>query len=144
MQQYCFSLDDNDDEPNFVTMLLVLVLRVFGLFALLCTAVVLAKPEVAAEVLDADGELVMKVGVKVQRGPDWQYGRQDGGEKSIGIVIEISSWRTPERAKANELEGKHDRVRVLWKDIGTSNVYRYGFGGKYDVVVVDKSTKVGC
>ena len=110
--------------------------------ALVSTRLALVEATPAAAILDVDGELVMKVGVKVQRGPDWQYGKQDGGKRSIGIVIEIGSWRTPQRAKDDDPEDKHDRVRVLWKATGTSNVYRYGFEGKYDVVVVDKSTKV--
>ena len=109
---------------------------------LLRSPLFMVKASPAAEVLDADGELIMKVGVKVQRGPDWQYGKQDGGRQSVGIVIEIGSWRTDASTTEDTLEEKFDRVRVLWKDTGSSNVYRYGHHGKYDVVVVDKSTQV--
>ena len=65
-----------------------------------------------------------KVGLRVVRGPDWQWGDQDGGEGGVGTVT--------------DLEGKAigGRAVVLW-DNGYRSKYRCGAEGKYELTVYD-------
>lgn len=37
----------------------------------------------------------LAVGMSVVRGPDWQWGEQDGGRGNLGVIIEILAWRGP-------------------------------------------------
>ncbi|RWS12697.1 E3 ubiquitin-protein ligase HERC2-like protein [Dinothrombium tinctorium] len=60
----------------------------------------------------------MKVGTRVVRGTDWKWGDQDGPSPSEGTVI-------------SDL-GDDGWVRVKW-DNGTTNSYRMGKEGKYDI-----------
>jgi len=55
--------------------------------------------------------------MRVERGPDWRWGNQDGGLGSVGVIIggERSGW-----------------VSVQWPS-GTSNGYRVGDVGMYDL-----------
>ncbi|XP_070575473.1 E3 ubiquitin-protein ligase MIB2-like [Ptychodera flava] len=67
----------------------------------------------------------IKIGVRVQRGSDWQYGDEDGGENSIGSVYYI----------------KHEayyNVRVRWSN-GQRGVYRYS-GGVYELHIIIPGT----
>ena len=61
------------------------------------------------------------IGTKVKRGPDWQWGDQDGGAGKLGTVIE-----------AIDPDGW---IEVKW-DEGGSNNYRWGVDGKYDLEIV--------
>ncbi|CAG5129601.1 unnamed protein product, partial [Candidula unifasciata] len=72
-------------------------------------SVPLAGPELAA---------MMKVGARVMRGVDWKWGDQDGPPPSLGHVI-------------GEL-GEDGWIRVQW-DTGSTNSYRMGKEGKYDL-----------
>ncbi|XP_062596394.1 E3 ubiquitin-protein ligase Ufd4-like [Saccostrea cucullata] len=60
------------------------------------------------------------VGCLVKRGPDWKWEDQDGGEGNIGAVYRV----------------KEDTVYVRWPNGNKSN-YRFGYGGKYDLVFCD-------
>ena len=61
---------------------------------------------------------LMKIGTRVRRGPDWKWTNQDGTPPGEGRVI-------------GEL-GDDGWIRVQW-DIGTTNSYRMGKEGKYDL-----------
>ncbi|XP_036389595.1 E3 ubiquitin-protein ligase MIB2 [Megalops cyprinoides] len=65
-------------------------------------------------------------GVKVVRGPDWDWGNQDGGEGKIGKVVDIRGWDT---------ESGRSVASVTWSN-GTTNVYRMGHKGKVDLKYV--------
>uniref|UniRef100_UPI00398E4BB9 E3 ubiquitin-protein ligase MIB2 n=1 Tax=Pristiophorus japonicus TaxID=55135 RepID=UPI00398E4BB9 len=62
-------------------------------------------------------------GSKVVRGPDWDWGNQDGGEGKIGKVVDIRGWDT---------ESGRSVSSVTWSN-GTTNVYRMGHKGKVDL-----------
>lgn len=62
------------------------------------------------------------VGARVVRGPDWKWGKQDGGEGHIGTVRNFES---PEE------------VVVVW-DNGTAANYRCA--GAYDLKVYDSAS----
>ncbi|XP_041129336.1 E3 ubiquitin-protein ligase MIB2-like isoform X3 [Polyodon spathula] len=62
-------------------------------------------------------------GVKVVRGPDWDWGNQDGGEGKVGKVMDIRGWDT---------ESGRSVASVTWTN-GTTNVYRMGHKGKVDL-----------
>lgn len=61
-------------------------------------------------------------GTRVQRGPDWRWGNQDGGPGGVGEVISVerSGWTS-----------------VRWAS-GYENGYRMGAEGKYDLQVARK------
>lgn len=61
------------------------------------------------------------VGARVIRGPDWKWGKQDGGEGHVGTV---RSFESPEE------------VVVVW-DNGTAANYRCS--GAYDVRIFDSA-----
>ncbi|XP_061168999.1 uncharacterized protein LOC133178274 [Saccostrea echinata] len=61
------------------------------------------------------------VGCLVKKGPDWQWGDQNGEEDSIGIVY---------RVKLNGI------VYVRWPNGNKSN-YRFGHKQKYDLILCD-------
>ncbi|KAM9476073.1 E3 ubiquitin-protein ligase MIB2 isoform 1-T1 [Clarias gariepinus] len=65
-------------------------------------------------------------GVKVVRGPDWDWGNQDGGEGKIGKVVDIRGW---------DQESGRSVASVTWSN-GTTNVYRMGHKGKVDLKYV--------
>ncbi|XP_078045783.1 E3 ubiquitin-protein ligase HERC2 [Augochlora pura] len=68
---------------------------------------------------------LMKVGTRVVRGEDWKWGDQDGPPPGEGRVIHdpgVDGW-----------------VRVQW-DNGTTNSYRMGKEGKYDLQLAEPST----
>ena len=54
------------------------------------------------------------------RGPDWDWGNQDGGPQSVGQVLDVRGW---------ELESFRSVACVKWKPTST-NVYRVGHKGK--------------
>ncbi|XP_055471082.1 E3 ubiquitin-protein ligase MIB2 isoform X3 [Psammomys obesus] len=65
-------------------------------------------------------------GAKVVRGPDWEWGSQDGGEGKTGRVVDIRGW---------DVETGRSVASVTWAD-GTTNVYRVGHKGKVDLKCV--------
>ncbi|XP_050691337.1 E3 ubiquitin-protein ligase MIB2-like isoform X2 [Eriocheir sinensis] len=69
-------------------------------------------------------------GAKVQRGPDWDWGNQDGGEGKHGKVTEIRGW---------DNESGRSVANVTWAS-GSTNVYRVGHKGKVDLKVVWPAT----
>ncbi|KAF2368488.1 Ankyrin repeat-containing domain [Trinorchestia longiramus] len=64
------------------------------------------------------------VGAKVVRGPDWDWGNQDGGVGEIGRVTEIRGW---------DGESSRSVASVVWGSSGVNNVYRLGHKGKVDL-----------
>lgn len=66
------------------------------------------------------------VGARVVRGPDWKWGKQDGGEGHVGTV---RSFESPEE------------VVVVW-DNGTAANYRCS--GAYDVRILDSAPTGNC
>lgn len=70
---------------------------------------------------------LMKLGTKVVRGADWKWGDQDGSPPSEGRVI-------------GEL-GDDGWVRVEWAN-GTTNSYRMGIEGKYDLALASPPSPV--
>ena len=88
----------------------------------------------------------IQVGMLVIRGPDWRYGRQDGGnlngqgsgkKKLYGKVVEIREWITrfngTDGTEAGDPVTIPGSVRVQWLVSKQVNVYRYGAENKYDV-----------
>ncbi|XP_051949788.1 E3 ubiquitin-protein ligase MIB2-like isoform X2 [Xyrauchen texanus] len=65
-------------------------------------------------------------GVKVVRGPDWDWGNQDGGEGKVGKVVDIRGW---------DQESGRSVASVTWSN-GSTNVYRIGHKGKVDLKYV--------
>ncbi len=60
----------------------------------------------------------LQVGDRVRRGPDWKWDDQDGGVGNLGRVVSTA--------------GGGAWTRVQW-DAGTSNTYRWGEEGAYDL-----------
>ncbi|VDH99791.1 E3 ubiquitin-protein ligase mind-bomb [Mytilus galloprovincialis] len=65
-------------------------------------------------------------GARVVRGPDWDWGNQDGGEGKIGKITEIRGW---------DSESERSVSNVAWQT-GSTNVYRVGHKGKVDLKYV--------
>ncbi|XP_038616113.1 E3 ubiquitin-protein ligase HERC2 [Tachyglossus aculeatus] len=65
---------------------------------------------------------MMKIGTRVMRGVDWKWGDQDGPPPGLGRVI-------------GEL-GEDGWIRVQW-DMGSTNSYRMGKEGKYDLKLAE-------
>lgn len=61
------------------------------------------------------------IGSRVVRGPDWKWGKQDGGEGHVGTVRSFES---------------HDEVLVVW-DNGTAANYRCA--SHFDLRVYDNA-----
>ena len=66
-------------------------------------------------------------GFRVVRGPDWEWGDQDGGEGHVGTVVEVGEPSVGDGGRA---------VVVQW-DSGERSRYRAGEVGKYDLRVID-------
>ncbi|KFB50142.1 hypothetical protein ZHAS_00018200 [Anopheles sinensis] len=67
----------------------------------------------------------MKIGTRIARGADWKWGEQDGPGGEGRIISEI---------------GEDGWVRVEW-DNGSTNSYRMGKEGKYDLRLADSALK---
>nr|CAB3263830.1 zinc finger protein ZF(ZZ/RING)-1 [Phallusia mammillata] len=69
------------------------------------------------------------LGLRVVRGPSWEWKNQDNGEGNVGTVIEVgrSGSRTPDKT-----------VVVQW-DCGIRTNYRIGHGGAHDLLVLDSA-----
>ena len=70
-----------------------------------------------------------EVGLRVARGPDWQWGDQDGGEGGLGTVTGMGGQGNAEGTLP----------QVLWDYGYRSSNYRCGKEGKYDLVVYDSA-----
>lgn len=68
----------------------------------------------------------LAVGLRVVRGPDWNWGKQDGGERHVGTVTRYESPK---------------EVVVVW-DSGTMANYRCS--NPYDIRVLDSAGAGGC
>ena len=68
----------------------------------------------------------MVAGLRVVRGPNWQWNNQDGGEGTLGTVEGITSW--------SNVEG--EGVSIRW-DGGNCYNYRWGGEGCFDVTIVE-------
>lgn len=66
------------------------------------------------------------VGARVIRGPDWEWGQQDGGDGRTGRVMEIRGW---------DNESCRSVANVSWSS-GSTNVYRLGHKGNVDLKYV--------
>ena len=73
-----------------------------------------------------------QVGVRVVRGPDWEWGNQDGGEGYVGTVVNVGKPSNDGYA-----------VVVQW-DCGERCKYRCGLEGKYDLRVLDSAPTGTC
>jgi E3 ubiquitin-protein ligase mind-bomb len=71
----------------------------------------------------------VQMGLRVVRGPDWEWGDQDGGEGHVGTVVEVGEPPVSHGGRA---------VIVLW-DCGERCEYRCGLEGKYDLRVLDSA-----
>ncbi|KAL4220948.1 E3 ubiquitin-protein ligase mib2 [Mactra antiquata] len=69
-------------------------------------------------------------GARVVRGPDWDWGNQDGGEGKIGKVTDVRGW---------DSESGRSVAAVTWSS-GSTNVYRVGHKGKVDLKYVQAAT----
>ena len=70
-------------------------------------------------------------GLRVVRGPDWEWGDQDGGEGHVGTVVEVGEPPVSDGGRA---------VVVQW-DCGAERPcnYRCGLERKYDLRVFDSA-----
>ncbi|XP_065082582.1 probable E3 ubiquitin-protein ligase HERC2 [Ochlerotatus camptorhynchus] len=68
---------------------------------------------------------LMKIGTRIARGADWKWGEQDGPGGEGRIISEI---------------GEDGWVRVEW-DNGSTNSYRMGKEGQYDLRLADSALK---
>lgn len=82
------------------------------------------KPQ-TVQLTGAELAALMKIGTRVVRGVDWKWGDQDGPPPGEGRVI-------------GEL-GEDGWIRVQW-DNGTTNSYRMGKEGKYDLKLAEPPT----
>lgn len=69
----------------------------------------------------------IELGLRVVRGPNWKWGDQDGGEGSLGTVVDPGEETAAGRG-----------VIVLW-DNGNKSNYRCGIDGCYDLKVYDSA-----
>ncbi|XP_014603514.1 PREDICTED: E3 ubiquitin-protein ligase MIB2 [Polistes canadensis] len=70
------------------------------------------------------------IGAKVVRGPDWEWGNQDGGSGKSGRVMDIRGW---------DNESSRSVATVTWS-IGSTNVYRLGYKGCVDLCYIEEAT----
>ena len=70
-------------------------------------------------------------GMRVVRGPNWKWGRQDGGEGGVGTVVDVNTLKNA--GSTPDLE----RVVVVQWDLGMRCNYRSAVGGQYDLLLLD-------
>jgi len=70
------------------------------------------------------------VGLRVVRGDDWQWKDQDGGEGSVGTVVEVGG--------QGSSKNPDNTVVVVW-DTGVRANYRAGYEGKDDLRCLDNA-----
>ena len=69
----------------------------------------------------------LQIGIRVVRGPHWEWKNIDGGEGHVGTVVEIQG----------ELNGGYPVV-IQW-DSGSRCRCRCGVAGKYDLRILDSA-----
>ena len=69
-----------------------------------------------------------QLGTRVVRGPDWEWGNQDGGEGHVGTVVEVG-----------ETSSNGGRAVVVQWDCGERCRCRCGLEGKYDLRGLDNA-----
>lgn len=69
------------------------------------------------------------IGAKVVRGPDWEWGNQDGGRGKTGRVMDIRGW---------DNESGRSVATVTWST-GSTNVYRLGYKGCVDLRYIEEA-----
>lgn len=75
---------------------------------------------------------IKMLGCRVVRGPDWQWGNQDGGEGGVGTIVDLKKFADGRPLPPNI-------VMVCW-DNGRQADYRTGMNGCYDLRVFDSSS----
>ncbi|KAG7197136.1 hypothetical protein KM043_007222 [Ampulex compressa] len=70
------------------------------------------------------------IGAKVIRGPDWEWGNQDGGRGKTGRVMDIRGW---------DNESSRSVATVTWST-GSTNVYRLGYKGCVDLCYLEEAS----
>ncbi|KAF7266968.1 hypothetical protein GWI33_019752 [Rhynchophorus ferrugineus] len=103
-----------------------IVRKVSEFYVLYADAVDVNKPSLRS-LTGAELASLMKIGTKVVRGADWKWGDQDGNPPSEGRII-------------GEL-GDDGWIRVEWSN-GTTNSYRMGVEGKYDLTLASPPSPV--
>ncbi|XP_037088726.1 LOW QUALITY PROTEIN: E3 ubiquitin-protein ligase MIB2-like [Pollicipes pollicipes] len=73
---------------------------------------------------------VVEVGLRVVRGPDWNWGAQDGGLGHTGTVVEVGG--------SNSVTTPDKTVVVIW-DSGNKTNYRVGYQNAHDLCVFDSA-----
>lgn len=68
--------------------------------------------------------------MRVVRGPDWEWGNQDGGEGFVGTVVKIG--------RPGSTISPENTVVVIW-DTGIETNYRVGYDGSYDLRLLDNA-----
>lgn len=71
-------------------------------------------------------------GAKVKRGPDWDWGDQDG--TGTGSAVDFDNW---------EDSRMRNGLSIKWAN-GKQNSYRVGYRGKLDLIYVQASTWFQC
>uniref|UniRef100_H0XJ90 E3 ubiquitin-protein ligase MIB2 n=2 Tax=Otolemur garnettii TaxID=30611 RepID=H0XJ90_OTOGA len=84
----------------------------------------------ALPTMDPDPQAGVQVGMRVVRGVDWKWGQQDGGEGSVGTVVELGRHGSPSTP---------DRTVVVQWDQGTRTNYRAGYQGAHDLLLYDNA-----
>jgi len=80
---------------------------------------------------------LIEPGDEVVRNPDsWCWSNQDGGQGGRGVVQSKALWG---HRTVSPNSNSFDSVEVQWFHHGCTNVYRWGYDGKYDVMVVKHS-----
>ncbi|XP_043944642.1 E3 ubiquitin-protein ligase MIB2-like [Protopterus annectens] len=69
------------------------------------------------------------VGVRVVRGPSWEWQDQDGGEGHLGTLTSIGDWGA-----------QHGKAAIVQWDCGESRKYRLGLSGNHDLLLYDNAT----
>ncbi|KAK9500491.1 hypothetical protein O3M35_001746 [Rhynocoris fuscipes] len=72
----------------------------------------------------------VEAGTRVVRGPDWKWGEQDGGEGSVGTVIQVGRPGT---------RPSPEKTVVIYWDNGAETNYRIGYEGAYDLRLLDNA-----
>lgn len=83
---------------------------------------IMATSNLATEAASTLSVVDYAIGARVMRGPDWKWGKQDGGEGHLGTVRNFESI---------------EEVVVVW-DNGTAANYRCF--GAYDLRIVDSAS----
>ena len=75
--------------------------------------------------------MTLSPGLRVVRGPDWQWEEQDGGRGHAGTVISFG--------RTGPDDSPRNTANVRW-DRGLRGDYRMGFGDAFDLRILDNAT----